>query len=414
MSRVPHVRVRVHIDLDEGTVLVGTAYVSERRGVVSTVFEYEASYLERSGAHAVSPDLPLMVTTHHVSGLPGAMADSAPDRWGRTLIRKRALAEARRGGQARPTLHEVDYLLGVGDATRQGALRFSLGEDEPFLAQDASGVPPITELPRLLRAADAVSGRASDGDDWSAVKALLAAGTGTLGGARPKATVRSDRGLLIAKFPHHGDEWDVMAWEKTALDLAEACGITTPGRELVEVDGRHVLLLERFDRGPGAEGRRIGYASGMSLIGGHDGGDHDYLDLSEAVSEVGGRVRADTLELWRRIALSVMINNVDDHMRNHGFLWRRGGWCLSPAFDINPDPDVEAARATSVAGAVQAEECHEALLEVADDFGMTRDGAEVELARIVAGTANWRQVARANGVPRAEVADFAGALDWFR
>ena len=394
-------------------MLAGVAYISERRGVVSTVFEYDPSYLERPGARPVSPDLPLTMSAHRVSGLPGAMADSAPDRWGRTLIRKRALAESRRSSQARPTLQEVDYLLGVGDATRQGALRYTLGEHEPFLAEDASGVPPIIELPRLLRAADAVSGRASDGDDWSAVKTLLAAGTGTLGGARPKATVRSDRGLLIAKFPHHGDEWDVMAWEKTALDLAETCGISTPGRELVDVDGRHVLLLERFDRDPGGDGRRIGYASGMSLIGGRDGGDHDYLDLSEAVSEVGGRVRADKLELWRRIALSVMINNVDDHMRNHGFLWRRGGWCLSPVFDINPDPDVDAARATSLAGAVQAEECREALLEVARDFGMTRDGATVELERIVAGTANWRQVAHANGVSRAEVADFAGTLDRF-
>lgn len=406
MSVAPTSRLRVAVDGPDGTAVAGRAYVSERRGVVSTVFDYEPGYLGARFAYSLSPDLTMVDGKHSVSGLPGCFADSAPDRWGRNLIAKRVRAEGRDAGRPDATVREVDYLLGVSDVTRQGALRFAR-EDGPYLDVQQD-VPRLMALPRLLHAADEV---ADDGDDMAAVKVLLDAGTGSLGGARPKASVRDGERLLIAKFPHHSDEWDVMAWEKTALDLAEQCGIRVPVRHLVDVGGRHVLLLERFDR-VGQD--RRGYISTMTLLGRQDGDGADYLEIAEGLSEHGSAVAGDLSELWRRIALSLMINNVDDHLRNHGLLREASGWRLSPAFDINPHPDIRVGRATTIGFVDEAEEGRSALLDSAREFGLDPEAASELWSQVAAAAAQWRDVARSNEIPESECARFAPALDRFR
>ncbi|GAB2683052.1 type II toxin-antitoxin system HipA family toxin [Thalassiella azotivora] len=406
MNRPAPAQLGVHVELDGATVRAGRAFITERRGVVSTTFDYDTDYQRRPDAYPISPDLPLDASRHHVAGLPGGFADGAPDRWGRNLIRKRLLALARAAGGTPRSVAEVDYLLGVSDLSRQGALRYTTADGGPYLADEAD-VPKLLELPRLLAAADEV---AAGGEDMAAVQVLLDAGSGSLGGARPKASVRAGRRLMIAKFPHHADEWDVMAWEKTALDLAAACGVDVPERRLVDVGGRSVLLLDRFDR---ARGARVGYVSAMTLLGAQDGGPADYLEVAEALGEHGARVRADLSQLWRRVAFSVAVNNTDDHLRNHGFLRARGGWVLSPAFDVNPEPDPARGRVTSIGFVNDPAGCRAALRDVVDAFRLTSERAEqiwTEVRRAVAG---WRDVAERNGIPAAERDRFADALDRF-
>ena len=392
------------LDLNGRAVEVGTAYFSRRRNTLSTSFEYAPDYLRRKGARAFDPNFGLYSGKHHTAGLPGALADSAPDRWGRNLITKKVQAEAARDGRVPPSLSDVDFLVGVSDLTRQGALRLQATSGGPFLSPDP-GVPKLVELPRLLRAAEAV---ARDGDDLAAIKALLDAGSGSLGGARPKASVRDETRLLIAKFPHPGDEWDVMAWEKTALDLAEQAGIDVPRRELLTIDAQSVLVLERFDR---EHEHRIAYISAMTLIDGRDGDVRDYIEIAEVLPEHSARTSQDLRELWRRIAFSIVIHNTDDHLRNHGFLRDRAGWRLSPAFDINPNPNVSEERVTGVGGARTRADALAALMRHAGTFDLTETDAKQALREVKETTRSWRAVATANGIDRSEQNRFTDAFE---
>jgi serine/threonine-protein kinase HipA len=319
--------IRVHLDASAGTEAVGTAQITRARGVDVTDFDYDAGYLADAG-WAVSPDLPVRTGRSVVEGLPGALDDSAPDAWGRNLITRRLASMARDAGQAAPTPTEVDFLLGVSDVTRQGALRFRLDDSAPFLAEGGE-VPQLLELEPLLDAANQV---VEDPSAEASVETLLAAGSGSLGGARPKASVREGTVLHLAKFPHADDAWDVIRWEAVALDLAADCRLRTPAHRLTEVADQPVLIIERFDR----DGtNRVPFLSARSLVGGRPEANHDYLEIVEALMEHGSDVRADLVELWRRIAFSILINNVDDHLRNHAVLRASGGWTLSPLFDVN-------------------------------------------------------------------------------
>lgn len=398
----------VSVEINGRTVDAGTAHIAVRRSSVSTSFQYDRSYLARHDAYSLDPGLPLFDGQHHVGGLPGAFTDCAPDRWGRNLIGKRIRAQAVRDGRTIPMVTEADYLTGVSDLTRQGALRFRSADGGPYLDPD-DDVPKLVELPALVRAADLV---AADGDDdLQAIKVLLAAGTGTLGGARPKASIRDSNRLYIAKFPHHTDQWDVMSWEKTALDLAEQAGIETPARALHSVDGRSVLLLERFDR---EDGRRIGYLSAMTLVQARDGDEQDYVYLAEALPEFATATGRTLGELWRRIAFCVAIHNTDDHFRNHGFLRDGNGWRLSPIFDVNPNPDIAAPRSTAIGGAVTRRDELEGLLANADTFGLDRHSARQVLGDVFAATENWRQVADRNGISAAECRRFEPVFEGLR
>ncbi|ROS77786.1 serine/threonine-protein kinase HipA [Curtobacterium sp. PhB130] len=392
--------VEVHIELDDTTVFVGRAQFQRSRGrLQGTTFQYETDYLARPTSYAVDPAFRLTSGTQYTPGLPGAFSDSAPDRWGRNLIQKQERARAGLESRASRTLDDVDYLLRVSDATRHGALRFRTEAGGAFL-DPGHDVPKLVHLPELLRAADVASG---DTEDYMAVKALLDAGTGSLGGARPKASVLGDDGrALIAKFPHHADAWDVMAWEATALDLASAAGVTVALHHLSRVDGRHLLLLERFDR---AKRRRIGYLSAMTVLEQRDGQTSDYGDIVERLPEMSSRPSSDARELFRRAAVSVGLNNTDDHLRNHGFLRDRGGWALSPAFDLNPNPDT-AARQTTIVGTDHGRSQAEGLIAFAELCRLSPTQARAELTVIVGALDRWRDVAAANGVRSSDLTRF--------
>jgi serine/threonine-protein kinase HipA len=399
--------LEVCVEIDDDTVPAGTAFLTQRGRGVSTAFVYERSYLARSDAYPLDPELPLYLGQQAVNGPVGAFSDCAPDRWGRNLITKRLRAEALREQRTPPTVTEVDYLTGVSDLTRQGALRFRLPGASEFVHPE-SEVPKLIDLPRLLNASDAI---VRDPDDLNAIKDLLAAGTGTLGGARPKASVRDADRLFVAKFGKPDDQWEVMAWEKTALDLAQRAGIDVPHRRLENVDGRGVLLLERFDR-DGA--RRVGYISAMTLMRARDGVTADYVELAEHLTDVGSNTSADLGQLWRRIAFSCLIHNTDDHLRNHGFLRHGRGWALSPVFDVNPNPDLGEGRQTAIGGAYYPDQEVNGLMAYASAFRLGDQQARDVLREVIDATQHWREVAAGNGVTESDANHFAHAFDTVR
>ena len=398
--------ILTYLEVGDRVIPVGDAYFNFRRGRLSGTFSYDRGYVAQPGAYPIDPSLRLTMGPWALPhGLPGAFSDAAPDRWGRNLIARRLRGEAGTEGRPAPVLDDRDFLLGVSDETRQGALRFTTDADDTF-QHPAPDVPKLIALPSLMRAANAVS--RNEPDTMEAVKTLLDAGTASLGGARPKASVRDGDRLLIAKFAHHADDWNVIAWEKTALDLAEAAGVSVPGRQLVGVEGSPVLLLDRFDR---EAGRRIGYISAMTLLEGQDGQPRDYTEIAETLPENSSAPTDDLHQLWRRIAFSIAVHNTDDHLRNHGFLRRGSGWKLSPAFDINPNPDLGGQRVTSIGGASTPVDEVNALLLYADNFGLTNAQASVVLREVAEAAEGWQSVALRNGISPAEIARFGPAFN---
>ncbi|MGA8790208.1 MAG: type II toxin-antitoxin system HipA family toxin [Paenarthrobacter sp.] len=391
--------IDVDLHTSSGCVYVGRAYVSARRGVTSTNFTYDASFRALPESYAIDPALPVLRGAHSIKGLPGSFADASPDRWGRHIVAKRMQAEARQQGKNPGTLTDRDFLLGVSDLTRQGALRFRVG-DGPHLS-DGTDVPKLVQLPELRRAAQEVE---ADPGNLGALKRLLAAGTGSLGGARPKASVQDGARLAIAKFSHQGDLWKVIAWEAASLEMARRAGIDTPDHHLEHLNSSDpVLVLDRFDR---VEQQRIGYVSAMTMLQEQDGARGDYLDLLDVIDENSEDATADREQLFRRIVFNIVVNNTDDHLRNHGFLRRRAGWRLSPAFDVNPNPDVDGEHATSIDGATKRDDAMKALLTAAEYFVESGKRDEI-LSAVFESVMGWRDVARACRIPAAEIELFS-------
>lgn len=277
----------------------------------------------------------------------GVFADASPDRWGRMLMRRRLEREQRTGRTGKTIrLHESDYLLGVHDAFRVGALRFRLDDEGDFL-DNRYGVaaPPFVQLRELEAASLALErdedNTAAEGDDW--LRMLLAPG-GSLGGARPKASVEDPNShLWIAKFPSVRDEHDAGAWELLVHTLARRCGLRVPQSMARRfANSHHTFLVKRFDRT--TEGRRLHFASAMTLTGHKDGEDGStgasYLEIARVLIDHGAQTATDLRELWSRIVFNLLVSNTDDHLRNHGFiLMPNKGWRLSEAFDMNPVPE---------------------------------------------------------------------------
>ncbi len=328
----------------ENPVLIGKLYVSSVRGKEQFSFEYDAKWLaDESANFFLDPDLALYRGRQYApmdKALFGVFADSCPDRWGRILMKRREAIAAKKENRKPKALRESDYLLGVYDRTRMGALRFKCKEDGVFLSDDNGlAVPPWTML-RTLEAASLGFENDKSGLEEKWLKQLLAPGS-SLGGARPKATVQDEKGnLWIAKFPSKHDEADSGAWEKTAHDLAELCGLNVPDARLEAFSKTgSTFLVKRFDR----DGeKRIHFASAMTLLGKTDGASGQdgsgYLDIASFIRQSGASPEQDLWELWRRIVFSMAISNTDDHLRNHGFLLTKNGWRLSPLYDVNPVP----------------------------------------------------------------------------
>ena len=374
----------------------GKCYWTEKRSRVTGVFAYDEDYLSGSENWNIDPCLTLTSggqSSKH--GLPDAFRDAAPDRWGQNLIRHRHLREAREDGSPRRTLNEIDYLFGVNDITRQGDLRFSFEQDGVF-QHPSTEIPKLVALPKLL---DAAHRYASDQDE-SAIIYLLDAGSASLGGARPKAAVTDGEDLFIAKFPHRQDDWDVIAWEWISLNIAAEAGIRVPENKLVDIDGQNVLLVKRFDREPG---KRIAYISVMTLLGLTDGEQADYSEIAESLSGVSVFAKKDLQELYRRILLSLFLNNTDDHLRNHGLLQCGSGWVLSPVFDINPNPDIAATRGTSIFGVIEKNAAIEALADNANAFDLTAKEAVNIRNEVSSAVRSREKYAKRAGIKKAEL-----------
>jgi len=337
----------------------------------------------------------------------GAFADSSPDRWGRTLIQRAERARARAAATAPRSISEVDLLLGVRDDLRQGALRFRLSDQAPFLATEDSGIPILTDLPGLL---DIATRAERDTASYEDLKRLLRAGS-SLGGARPKAHVLDAAGhVAIAKFPSaSSDTWNVMAWEKVALDLARDAGVTVPGSQLIRMGDRHVLVVTRFDRRGAA---RIGYASAMTMLEASGGDQRSYLEIAAVIEERSTAATADLHQLWRRMAFSILISNTDDHLRNHGFLHERGeSWTLSPAFDINPDPDPGPKDLSTAIDFTDTRASVNTLMSVAAYFRLDASDALEVLTKVTRAVARWRQVAKSHGLQQQDLGVMAPAFE---
>ncbi len=305
----------------------------------SVCFAYDPDWLAHAHAFQLDPELDLLPGEFYPGGSNfGVFMDSCPDCWGQILMKRREAIEARDEDRSPRTLGPWEFLLGVQDCTRMGALRYSLPGRDVFLADEALSAPPVARIAELQAIAFELTRKKPANPDkikeW--LKVLVAPGA-SLGGARPKANLVDDQSQLwIAKFPSADDDYDVAIWEKVLHDLARGCGITVSESRLMQLgDGYHTFLVKRFDRN--GEDRRF-FVSAMAMLNHVDTDDAGYLELAEFLATFGDPdfLQADLEELFTRVVFNVATANRDDHLRNHGFLRSPAGWRLAPAFDINP------------------------------------------------------------------------------
>jgi serine/threonine-protein kinase HipA len=402
--------IEIHIDLKGSVRRVGLARLNKVRGTETITFEYTDGWLADSDCSSIEPALTLTRGTFPPPpGQPifGSIGDSAPDTWGRRLMQRAERRQANREHRAVRTLTESDYLLGVSDETRLGALRFRWVGDEVFQAPPRNGIPALIELGRLLQSTERILRNEETDEDLQ----LIFAPGSSLGGARPKASVIDQHGhLSIAKFPKETDDYSMETWEEIAFRLADAAGIATPHHELLRVAGKAVLLSRRFDR-TGAI--RIPFLSAMSMTESRDGERGSYPEIVDALARHGAHAKSDAQALYRRVVFNVMISNVDDHLRNHGFLWLdRTGWSLSPAYDLNPVPTDMKARILTTNINLDEGTCSVDLLEeAAEYFGLGLPQARAIIKEVATVTAKWRGVAQEAGAPAPEISRMASAFE---
>jgi len=371
-------------------------------------FAYDAAWLAAAHAFQLDPELDLSAGNFY----PGqsnfsVFMDSCPDRWGQLLMRRRETIEAEEEGRKAKTLGPWEFLLGVQDETRTGALRFARSGERVFLVNELRSAPPIARITKLQVVAHELSRKESADTDSGRLREwleVLVAPGSSLGGARPKANVVGENGKLwIAKFPAADDGYDVAAWEKVVHDLARQCGLNLPEARLMRVGkGYRTFLVERFDR---VGARRRFYASAMTLLGRNDSDDASYLEIAEFLSSYADpeHLEDDLAELFARVVFSVCVANRDDHLRNHGMIRTPAGWRLAPAFDMNPSftkrehvlaLDLDERRPDL-----------EAVLSTALHYRLTKRRAVQIVDRIRKTVSGWEAVARGNGLSSRECAE---------
>lgn len=387
----------------ESPIAVGTLFADSIRGKEVFSFEFDGGWLKQNICRHLDPDLQFFSGPQYVSAKKanfGIFTDSCPDRWGRVLIERRESIRAKEEGRGRKTLSESDFLLGVHDLTRMGALRFKTEVDGPFLDDDPLyAAPPLSSLGALQEASWHLE-EENDADMQKWLRMLIAPGS-SLGGARPKANIRKPDGTLwIAKFPSRNDRINVGAWEAVAMTMAHLCGIEVAPFEVVHYGKHTTFVTRRFDRNE--QGKRIHFTSAMSMLGyadGHTEGS-SYLEIAEWINRYSMQVAADMQQMWRRIVYNIAISNCDDHLRNHGFLLNNKGWRLSPAYDLNP----------SYFGgglSLNITEDDNSLdmslaIKVAPFFGVSAQEAERIISEVRKVVSNWRKIATRFGIAREE------------
>ncbi len=402
----------VHVDLQDKVHFVGRLWIHISASGENASFEYAPEWRGSPVRFSLEPALKVGEGAFHTENekaLFGSIGDSAPDRWGRVLMERREAHKAREEKRNPHMLHDSDYLLMVNDLARQGALRFSREQDGPFLATRTDcSIPPLIQLGRLLSATERILARKELDQD---IQNLVDPGA-SLGGARPKASVVDSNGdLLIAKFPSPHDDWDVELWEYLSFVMAKRAGISVPGVRLEKVAGKNVLLLNRFDRSQG--GTRIPFLSAMSMLGYSDGDHGSYLELAEVLAEHGAQTTVDQKELWRRMVFNIMISNVDDHLRNHGFLYGgTAGWRQSPLYDLEPTPEHKKARVLHTRiDLYDGTASLELAYEVAEEFGLGLEQARNIAKQVAEATKNWSVEATKLGASKEEIELMSSAFN---
>ncbi|QOW09939.1 HipA domain-containing protein [Kaistella flava (ex Peng et al. 2021)] len=384
--------------------LIGVLSAHYGKGKKAFSFEYDQHWLDTEGQWLIDPDIQFFSGAQFPNSKEnfGVFLDSMPDTWGRTLMKRKAAQQAREKGEKAQMLYDIDYLLGVYDKTRMGALRFKTSLDGLFLDDDHNNsTPPWSSIRELQAAAKNL-----EDDENANVKkwlAILMAPGSSLGGARPKANVEDENGdLWIAKFPSKNDTIDKGAWEFLAYHLALNCGVEMAECKIEKIAGKyHTFFTKRFDR----EGsQRIHFASAMTMTGNNEESlrfsTASYLDIAEFIMNFGANVNEKLLQLWRRIVFNICISNTDDHLRNHGFILTDKGWVLSPAYDLNPSVEKDGL-------ALNIDMDDNALnFELAKSVGVYFRINETEMNAIIFEVKNavskWRSIASEIGISRGE------------
>lgn len=394
--------VFVYIDTNE-PVLMGVLHSEVIRGKEVFSYENDPSWLRHPQFRALDPDLSAFTGKQY---LPtdksnfGLFLDSAPDRWGRLLMRRREAMMARQESRNEKTLTETDYLMGVFDGNRMGALRFKYSSDGDFMdSNKALATPPWASIRDLEYASLQLE---NDDPQTKWLEMLIAPGS-SLGGARPKANIADETWHpWIAKFPSRYDTKDMGAWEMVVAALAGRCGVAMSECKAQKFTGRHhTFLTKRFDRN---YGKRIHFASAMTLLGYSDGASHaegvSYLELTEWIMRNCDDTDRNLEQLWRRIVFNIAVSNCDDHLRNHGFLLGARGWQLSPAYDINPDENGMGLKLNISENDNSLD--FDLALSVAKYFGLSSERASAILNEIRASVSGWQKAATRFGIPRSE------------
>nr|WP_121273403.1 HipA domain-containing protein [Pedobacter schmidteae] len=389
----------------EAPKCIGVISAQQSKGSRIFGFEYDKDWLKSDQLFLLDPEIGLYSGTQYPEKKDnfGVFMDSMPDTWGRKLMQRRAAQTALAKGEAVSKLYEIDFLLGVHDISRMGALRFKLDKEGPFLDDNKDNpTPPITSLRELQASVKAYEEDedGKKGDEW--IPILFAPGS-SLGGARPKANIVDLEGhLCIAKFPSKADTTDKAAWEYLAHELACRAGINMPFCALEKVKGPyHTFLSRRFDR---EADQRIHFASAMTMTRNSEETIRDvtpsYLEIADFIQNNGSKIEADLHQLWRRIVFHMAISNTDDHFRNHGFLLEEKGWRLSPAYDINPSIEKNGL-------ALNVDMDNNALdfelaISVGHFFQLKEDQMHQIIYEVSAAVKDWRILASKLRIPRAE------------
>lgn len=397
--------------------LIGVLHATPSRGKEIFSFEYSKEWLKSPQTHALDPSLQLFQGPHYAPNTQenfGVFLDSSPDRWGRFLMKRREAQLAREEKREERKLFESDYLLGVYDEHRMGALRFRTDPQGPFLDNNKDRAsPPWTSLRELEHASlELEKNDAERNPSYSKWLQMLISPGGSLGGARPKASVIDEhKHLWIAKFPSGNDENDIGAWEMVIYKLAKRAKITLADAKLEKFSKQHhTFISKRFDRTN--SGERIHFSSAMTLLQHVDGDDAStgasYLELAEFIIRQGAHVAEDLEQLWRRIVFFICVSNVDDHLRNHGFLLQPNGWRLSPAFDMNPIASGEGLK-LNISESDNAQDLNLAK-EVAEYFRIKPDRANEIISEVIDAVKNWQKEATAIGISKSEQEKMARAF----
>ena len=388
--------------------LVGELGYESLRGSDSYSFKFADEWLRQYGNLFLSADInnyPGQQYSQPGCDIFGCFSDALPDRWGRLLLNRREQILATEEKRPIRKLSSYDYLLGIDDFSRMGGFRFKEEDEGPFINCDNFlRIPPLTDIRSLVAASMEVEKSEEQNilpeKKW--IQQLLDPGT-SLGGARPKAGVRDTDGCLyVAKFPSRNDDYDVSLWEHLSHLLAREAGVFAAETHVIEIDGKHhALLSKRFDRT--SDGKRIHFASAMTLLGLTDGcnakSGNGYLDIVDFILQNCCDVEYNLRQLYRRVAFNVAIGNSDDHFRNHGFLLTSKGWILSPAYDMNPTlNDYQSLLITSSTNKADLG----LLFEASEEYMIKKEEAGRIIQEVKDAVASWRSIAVNIGIAKRE------------